>query len=106
MRVDELPLRQRRGELGPQLVDVDVHRTVRGPQRLTPHGAVELLPPDDAILATRPRCEQLQLPDGGRPRPPAGDGEVLVRPDLQRSGLDHLAAWTRGARGLRGPRRV
>src|SRR3954471_15629563 len=61
VRVDEASVRQRVLELGPQLVDVDVHGAVAVAQGAAPGQAVEVLAGDDAIPALQQRDEQPQL---------------------------------------------
>jgi hypothetical protein len=82
--VDELPVRQRGLELGPQAVDVDVDGTVTRPQRAAPGQAVELLARDDPVGAPGQRHQHRVLEHREDQRAAVGQRQVLAGPHLQR----------------------
>src|SRR5689334_19686773 len=83
MRVDHRLIRQRGLELGPQLVDVDVHAAVAGAQLAAPRQGVELLARDDPSRALDEDGEQLQLAPRDPHRLPTREDEPVSWVDLQ-----------------------
>jgi hypothetical protein len=91
MGVDEAPIGHGGFELGAQLGDVDVDRTVPGAQLTAPHDAVELLARYDCADALGHCHQQLELAHRQGERVTTGERQALGWPDLELPGVQRAA---------------
>src|SRR5690606_1864405 len=80
--VDEPPARSGGLELLPELVDVDVDRSIAAAQRAAPDGLEERVASDDVAGADGERRQQLELADRQRHDAAGDQRQALRRPDL------------------------